>query len=89
MLTTTLSDFRKDTKKYFNDITSNNETLLINRGKDSGVVMMSLDEFNSLTSSQERISDEYKLMMDGLLEKRAKNEINFIDHKDFLEGIKR
>ncbi len=37
MLTTTLSDFRKDIKNYFNRVTENFETLIINRGKDKGV----------------------------------------------------
>lgn len=48
MLTTTISDFRKDMKKYLDQVTKNFETLIINRGKDSGVVNMSLEEYNSL-----------------------------------------
>ncbi|MEQ8473462.1 MAG: type II toxin-antitoxin system Phd/YefM family antitoxin [Marinoscillum sp.] len=56
MITTTLSSFRKDIKKYFDSVTQNFETLIINRGKDSGVVIMSLDEYNSLTSTQHELS---------------------------------
>ena len=48
MLTTTLSDFRKDIKRYLDEVTKSFETLIINRGKDSGVVIISLEEYNSL-----------------------------------------
>ena len=56
MLTTTISDFRKDIKKYLDRVTENFETLLINRGKDTGVVIMSLDEFNSLTATNHELT---------------------------------
>jgi antitoxin YefM len=47
MLTTSISDFRKDIKRYLDRVTENFETLIINRGKDSGVVVISLDECNA------------------------------------------
>ena len=56
MLTTTLSDFRKDIKKYLDNVTTNFETLIINRGKDTGVVIMSLEEYNSLTATQHELT---------------------------------
>jgi len=56
MLTATISDFRKDIKRYLDRVTNNFETLIINRGKDSGVVIMSLDEYNSLTATQHELS---------------------------------
>ena len=56
MLTTTLSDFRKDIKSYLDKVTQNFETLIINRGKDSGVVILSLEEYNSLKSTQHELS---------------------------------
>jgi antitoxin YefM len=58
MLTTTLSDFRKDIKKYLDNVTEDFETLIINRGKNSGVVIMSLDEYNSLTATQHELSSK-------------------------------
>jgi antitoxin YefM len=58
MMTTTISDFRKDIKKYLDKVTSNFETLIINRGKDSGVVVMSLDEYNSLSATQHELSSK-------------------------------
>ena len=36
MLTTTISDFRRDMKRYLDDVTNNFETLIINRGNKSG-----------------------------------------------------
>jgi antitoxin YefM len=58
MLTATISDFRKDIKKYLDTVTLNFETLIINRGKDSGVVIMSLDEYNSLCATQHELSSK-------------------------------
>lgn len=58
MLTTTISDFRKDIKKYLDRVTENFETLIINRGKDKGVVIISLDEYNSLTATQHELSSK-------------------------------
>ncbi|MGF1637666.1 MAG: type II toxin-antitoxin system Phd/YefM family antitoxin [Cyclobacteriaceae bacterium] len=58
MLTATLSDFRKNIKSYLDNVTNNFETLIINRGKDSGVVIMSLDEYNSLSTTQHELSSK-------------------------------
>jgi len=58
MITTTISDFRKDIKRYLDRVTKNYETLIINRGKDNGVVIMSLDEYNSLTATQHELSSQ-------------------------------
>jgi antitoxin YefM len=46
MTTTTLTDFRKEMKQYLDKITDNMETLIINRGKDKGVVLLSMEEYN-------------------------------------------
>lgn len=56
MLTTTLSDFRKDIKIYLDRVTESYDTLIINRGKDTGVVIMSLEEYNSLIVTQHELS---------------------------------
>jgi antitoxin YefM len=56
MLTTTLSDFRKDIKSYFDRVIENVDILIINRGKDTGVVIMSLEEYNSLKSTEHELS---------------------------------
>lgn len=58
MVTTTLSDFRKHIKKYLDRVTDDFETLIINRGKDSGVVIISLEEYNSLNATQRELSSK-------------------------------
>ena len=58
MLTTTISEFRRDIKRYIDNVIENFETLIINRGKDNGVVVMSLDEYNSLTATQHELSSK-------------------------------
>ena len=58
MLTTTISDFRKDIKNYLDRVTDNFETLIINRGKDTGVVVISIDEYNSLCATQHELSSK-------------------------------
>jgi antitoxin YefM len=70
MITTTLSDFRKDIKNYFDRVTQNFETLIINRGKDNGVVIMSLAEYNSLQATQHELSSrENERRLDSAIEK--------------------
>ena len=70
MLTTSISDFRKDIKRYFDTVTQNFETLIINRGKDNGVVIMSLAEYNSLCSTQHELSSkENEKRLDSAIEK--------------------
>lgn len=73
MITTTISSFRKDIKKYFDKVTKNFETLIINRGKDSGVVIMSLEEYNSLqTTNHELSSKTNEIRLDSAIEKLKK-----------------
>ncbi len=74
MLTTSISDFRKDIKKYLDNVTENFETLIINRGKDSGVVVISLDEYNSLTATQHELSSRAnETRLDSAIEKLKSN----------------
>ena len=70
MLTASISDFRKDIKKYFDKVTQNFETLIINRGKDNGVVIMSLSEYNSLCATQYELSSKLnESRLDSAIEK--------------------
>jgi antitoxin YefM len=70
MLTTTLSDFRKDIRRYLDSVTNNFETLIINRGKDSGVVIISLEEYNSLNATQHELSSKLnESRLDSAIEK--------------------
>jgi len=83
MNTTTLSDFRKDVKKYFDNVVNNYETLIINRGKDSGVVIMSLDEYNSLQATNHELSSKInEQRLDSSIEKLKRGQ-SF--QKDLIE----
>lgn len=75
MLTTTISDFRKEIKQYLNKVTDNFETLIINRGKDSGVVIMSLEEYNSLHATYHELSSKKnEKRLDVAIEKLKKGQ---------------
>ena len=83
MLTTTISDFRKDIKSYLDKVTENFETLIINRGKDSGIVIMSLAEYNSLNATHYELSSKAnEIRLDSAIEKLRNGE-SFI--KELIE----
>lgn len=83
MLTTTISDFRKDIKRYLDRVTEDSETLIINRGKDSGVVIMSLEEYNSLNATYNELSSKAnEKRLDAAIEKLKKGS-SF--QKDLME----
>ena len=83
MLTTTISDFRRDIKSYLDKVTENFETLIINRGKDSGIVIMSLAEYNSLNATHYELSSKAnERRLDSAIEK-LRNGDSFI--KELIE----
>ena len=83
MVITSISDFRKDIKTYLDRVAKNFETLIINRGKDSGIVVMSLDEYNSLIATNYELSSRInEKRLDSAIEKLKKNN-SF--SKDLLE----
>jgi antitoxin YefM len=70
MLSTTISDFRKDIKKYLDKVSNNFETLIINRGKDSGIVIISLEEYNSMLATNHELSSrKNEQRLDAAVEK--------------------
>lgn len=84
MLITTVSDFRKDIKSYLDRVAKNFETLIINRGKDSGIVVMSLQEYNSLMATNHELSTRNnELRLDSAIEK-LKNGKAF--ERDLIES---
>lgn len=75
MLTTTLTHFRKDIKHYLDKVTQSFETLIINRGKDTGVVIMSLEEYNALKATQHELSSrKNEKRLDDAIEKFKKGK---------------
>ncbi len=84
MRITTVSDFRKDIKTYLDSVAENFETLIINRGKDSGIVVMSLQEYNSLMATNHELSSrKNELRLDSAIDK-LKNGVAF--NKDLIEN---
>ncbi len=74
MMTATISDFRKNIKKYLDSVTDNFETLIINRGRDSGVVVISLEEYNSLNATQHELSSKInEARLDSAIDKLNHN----------------
>jgi antitoxin YefM len=70
MRTTTIADFRKDIKRHFDFVTKNFETVIINRGKNPDVVMMSLAEYNSLLATEHEMSSrKNEQRLDSAIEK--------------------
>lgn len=70
MIIANVSDFRKDIKSYLDKVTKNFETLIISRGKDSGIVVMSLEEYNSLTATNYELSSrKNEMRLDSAIEK--------------------
>lgn len=75
MLVANISDFRKDIKTYFDRVAKNFETLIIHRGKDTGIVVMSLDEYNALMATQHELSSRLnELRLDSAIEKMRKGQ---------------
>jgi antitoxin YefM len=84
MLTTTISAFRRDIKRYLDRVTQNFETLIINRGKNNGIVIMSLDEYNSLRATHHELSSKMnEKRLDSAIEK-LKNGSSF--QKELIES---
>lgn len=74
MLIASASDFRKDLKSYLDRVSLNFETLIVNRGKDKGIVVMSLEEYNSLmATSHELSSRKNEMRLDSAIEKLKNN----------------
>ncbi len=83
MISTSVSSFRKDIKKYLNDVSNNFETLIVSRGKEEGIVVISLSEYNALCATQHELSSKNNLKrLDDALEKMHKG-LSF--SKDLIE----
>jgi antitoxin YefM len=75
MVVTNISDFRKDIKSYFDAVAKNFETLIIHRGKDSGIVVISLEEYNSLMATNYELSSRLnEKRLDAAIEKLKTNQ---------------
>lgn len=63
MKTATYSELRANLKEYLNEVVENYESVVVNRKNGTGIVLISLDEYNSLKetdyimSSRQTVSD--------------------------------
>ena len=73
MLVANVSDFRKDIKSYFDKVVKNFETLIINRGKDDNIVIMSLDEYNALMATNHELTSRKNEMRLNYTIEKLKN----------------
>ncbi|MEN2434274.1 type II toxin-antitoxin system prevent-host-death family antitoxin [Weeksellaceae bacterium A-14] len=73
MLIASVTDFRKDIKSYLDRVAKNFETLIINRGKEDGIVVISLNEYNSLMATNHELSSrKNEMRLDSAIEKLNK-----------------
>lgn len=52
------SEFRSNLKQFLDEVEYDNETLIIKRGSGNGTVLISLDEFNSMTETRHLLSSK-------------------------------
>ena len=52
MRTANYTDFRTNLKSYMDAVIDDCDTVIINRGKDTGVVLISLEEYNSMKETE-------------------------------------
>lgn len=75
MILASLSEFRKEMKNYVNKIIDQSETLFINRGNNKGIVVMSLDEYNSWQETMHEMSSMKNIQrIESALEKYKKGD---------------
>ena len=56
MKVTSISDFRKDTKKYFDQVIADQDALLITRSDGQTIVAIPLDQYNSIAETEYLLS---------------------------------
>jgi len=58
MMAANYSEFRTSLKRYLDDVEDNNDTLIIKRGTGKGTVLISLEEYNSMTETIHLLSSK-------------------------------
>jgi antitoxin YefM len=72
MRTANYTDLRKNLKGYIDSVINDSDTIIVHRGRDTGIVLMSLDEYNSLRETEYLLSSP--VMVERL--KEAQKEMN-------------
>ena len=58
MITASFKEFRTKLKKFLNNVENNHETLMIKRESGNGIIMISLDEYNSIMETVHLLSSK-------------------------------
>ena len=79
MKATSVSDFRTNMKRYLDAVIYDSDSVVINRG-NTGAVLISLDEYNSIKGTQAILASE-KMMhsIHSGLENIAQGEVEEVD----------
>ncbi len=51
MNVTTISDLRKNTKKYFDRVVADQDVLVVSRGQGKSVVVMTMEQYNNMDAT--------------------------------------
>ena len=84
MLAANYSEFRQGLKKYLDEVELNKETLIIKRGKGSGTVMISLEEYNSIMETLHLLSS--RANAERLYESMDQMRAGDVIHKPLIEN---
>ncbi len=79
MKTTSVSDFRTNMKRYLDAVIYDLDSVVINRG-NTGAVLISLDEYNSIKGTQAILASERMMRsIQSGLEDVAKGRVEEVD----------
>ena len=79
MKTTSVSDFRTNMKRYLDAVIYDSDSVVINRG-NTGAVLISLDEYNSIKGTQAILASERMMRsIHSGLEDVAQGEVEEVD----------
>ncbi|MBO6248114.1 MAG: type II toxin-antitoxin system Phd/YefM family antitoxin [Bacteroidales bacterium] len=79
MKTTSVSDFRTNMKRYLDAVIYDSDSVVINRG-NTGAVLISLEEYNSIKGTQAILSSERMMhSIQSGLENIAQGEVEEVD----------
>lgn len=91
MKTTSYTDLKANLKSYIDAVIDNYDTVVVNRGNGKGVVMISLDEYNSLKETEFLMSspDTIKAIHKGEEDIKNGNSISQNEGESIEDFLKR
>lgn len=91
MKTTSYTDLKANLKSYIDAVIDNYDTVVINHGNGKGVVMISLDEYNSLKETEYLMSspDTMKAIHKGEEDIKNGNSISQNEGESIEDFLKR